>query len=96
MSNRNDFREIWLRMERAERDALADRVGSTYAYLQRLSGGFKMPSLRFAQRLKVALPRMTMDGFERAAAGAGKRTADGSFKAAFSDGAAAAKKRARR
>lgn len=87
MSNRNDFREIWLRMERADRVALAEKVGSSYGYLQRLSGGFKMPSLRFAQRLKVALPRMTMDGFERAAEGAGKRTADGAYKAAFKQAA---------
>lgn len=73
MSNRNDFREIWLRMSREDRVALATKVGSSYAYLQRLSGGFKMPSLRFAQRLKLELPRMSMDGFERAAADAGKR-----------------------
>lgn len=73
MSNRNDFRSIWLRMPVPDRRQLADDLGTSYRYLQGISGGFKVPSMRFAQRMKQELPRLSLDGFQRAADEAGKR-----------------------
>lgn len=68
-----DFREIWLGMRRPERMALADRLGTSYQYLQKLSGGFGMPSLAMAERLQQALPQVDWSGYSRAKAHAGRR-----------------------
>jgi len=69
-----DFRDIWLRMTRAEREALAAKAGTTYKYLQKLSGGFAVPSMAMAQRIKDALgKRLDIDGFMKAAREAGRR-----------------------
>ncbi|MBI5270664.1 MAG: hypothetical protein HY856_13415 [Burkholderiales bacterium] len=69
-----NFRDIWLRMKHDERVALAEKVGSTYLYLQKISGGFAVPSLALAQRLKGALgKRLALDGFLSEHELAGKR-----------------------
>lgn len=68
-----DFRDAWLGMTREQRDALVARLETSYGYLQKLSGGFGVPSLEFAQKLKRELPALDMDGFIRAKEGAGKR-----------------------
>jgi hypothetical protein len=60
-------------MPRPQRVELAERIGTSYAYLQKLAGGFGTPSLEFAQRIKEALPKVDMEGFLRAKQGAGKR-----------------------
>ena len=67
------FRDIWLDMEVKDRRAMAKRINTSYAYLQALSGGFKMPSLRFAAKLAAELPSLDITGFARTAADAGKR-----------------------
>jgi len=69
----DDFRDIWLRMDRDQREQLAADVMSTYKYLQKIAGGFGSPSRRLADRLKARLPRMTRVGFDRAIEQAGKR-----------------------
>jgi hypothetical protein len=69
-----NFRDTWLRMKRAEREALAEKVGTTYKYLQKLSGGFAVPSMAMAQRIKDALgKRLDIDGFMKASLEAGNR-----------------------
>lgn len=73
MSNRNDFRNLWLNMPVPERKKLVAAVGTSYPYLQAISGGFKLPSLRFAAKLREHMPTLNLDGFERAALDAGKR-----------------------
>lgn len=68
-----DFRDIWLGMKKQEREALAARLGTSYGYLQKLSGGFGTPSLDFAQAIKCVLPKVDLAGFARARQRAGKR-----------------------
>lgn len=68
-----DFRDIWLGMRRSEREALAGRLGTSYKYLQKLAGGFGMPSLEFAEAIKGELPRVDLAGFSRARRAAGRR-----------------------
>lgn len=68
-----DFRDLWLGMPRPKREQLARRVGTSYAYLQKLAGGFGTPSLEFVQRMKVVLPKLDVEGFLRAKQQAGKR-----------------------
>lgn len=76
-----DFRDAWLGMPRAQRDQLAQRMGTSYKYLQKLAGGFGLPSLEFAQKMREVLPevlgdsRVTLDmaGFVRAKQEAGAR-----------------------
>lgn len=53
--------------------ALAAQIGTSYQYLQKLSGGFGMPSLTMAERLKQALPALDWAGYSRARAQAGRR-----------------------
>lgn len=69
----NDFRPLWLGMTRIERERLVAKVATTYGYLQKLSGGFAMPSMAFAWRLKRVLPALNLAGFERATQEAGHR-----------------------
>lgn len=73
MDDEIDFRDIWLGLSDEDRRGLAKAVGSSYKYLQKLSGGFGMPSMALADKLKDVLPGMSMTGFRRAAAGAGRR-----------------------
>lgn len=68
-----DFRDIWLGMGRPERDALASKLGTSYKYLQKLAGGFGLPSLTFAEAIKRELPRVDLAGFSRARLRAGRR-----------------------
>ena len=74
MDKPNDFRTIWLAMPVPDRRKLAKRLGGlSYGYLQRISGGFATPSFALVQQMKKILPTMDLDGFARAAKGAGKR-----------------------
>lgn len=73
MDKPNDFRSIWLRWDRQRRQDLADKLGTSYAYLQKIAGGFGKPSLDFAQRMKAEIPRLDLAGFGRAAQDAGRR-----------------------
>ena len=57
------FRELWLRMGTDERQEMARAVGTTYKYLQKLSGGFGTPSLVFAARMIEHYPVLTFEGF---------------------------------
>lgn len=68
-----DFREAWLGMSRQERESLAAKLGTSYKYLQKLSGGFGMPSLDFAEAVKQELPKVDLAGFARARQRAGQR-----------------------
>lgn len=73
MDNKH-FRSIWLEMGRQERERLAARIGTSYNYLQRISGGFATPSLPFAVKLREELPGLDFTGFIKASEEAGKRT----------------------
>lgn len=73
MNKPNDFRTLWLAMPVADRRKLADRLGHSYRYLQRLSGGFANPSLELAMKLSKAMPGLDLAGFARAAKLAGRR-----------------------
>lgn len=68
-----DFRDIWLGMTKPERLTLSERLGTSYKYLQKLAGGFGVPSLAFAQEMKNAMPDLDIEGFIRAKERAGKR-----------------------
>ena len=72
---RMDFREIWLGMPTVDRRELASKVGSSYGYLQKLAGGFGMPSMEFADKLKQELPSLDLAGFIKARKQAGRRAA---------------------
>lgn len=69
----NDFRPIWLAMPMLERHKLAKRAGVSYKYLQRMSGGFAMPSMDLATKLKKHIPTLDFEGFARAVKLAGRR-----------------------
>lgn len=57
------FRDLWLSLDRVERQRLADNAGTTYKYLQKLSGYFGTPSLRLVSQLKRHYPKLSFDGF---------------------------------
>lgn len=73
MDKPNDFRSRWLAMPVEDRRKLATKLGHSYRYLQRLSGGFAKPSLDLAMRLGKAMPGLDLAGFDRAAKLAGRR-----------------------
>lgn len=73
MENPNDFRQLWLNTPVPDRRAIAHKMGTSYRYLQRISGGFAKPSLDFALRLQTHFPTIDLTGFDRAVAQAGKR-----------------------
>lgn len=73
MDKPNDFRPRWLAMKVSDRRALAAKLGQSYRYLQRLSGGFATPSLDLAMRLAKEMPGLDLAGFERAKELAGQR-----------------------
>jgi transcriptional regulator with XRE-family HTH domain len=74
-----NFRSIWLSMKRPAREQLACAIGSSYAYLQKLAGGFGSPSMEFAKRLEDGLRKLghegslEIDGFIAARQEAGQR-----------------------
>jgi hypothetical protein len=74
------FRDAWLGMPRTQRERLAAACGTSYRYLQKLSGGFGVPSVEFAHRLSVAMKELTgeeldIGGFVEAKMEAGRRAA---------------------
>lgn len=73
MDKPNDFRTVWLNTPVKDRRRVADQMGTSYRYLQRISGGFAKPSLDFALRLQKHFPTIDLAGFDRAVAMAGKR-----------------------
>ena len=73
MDKPHDFRPLWLAMPVAERRSIARELGTSYRYLQRISGGFARPSLAFALQLQQHFPTLDLTGFDRARAMAGKR-----------------------
>ncbi len=55
---RTPFRELWLAADRAHREAWAEKIGTSYGYLQKLSSRdskFAVPSIAFALRMKKAI-----------------------------------------
>ena len=68
-----DFRDKWLGMPTPDRHQLAARLGTSYKYLQKLAGGFGLPSLQFIAKLQEELPDLDPAGFLRAKADAGRR-----------------------
>lgn len=58
-----NFRDLWLSLPRAKREQLAHDAGTSYKYLQKLSGHFGVPSVQLIQRLKACYPRLTYEGF---------------------------------
>lgn len=72
-----NFRDAWLGMPRPQREELASRCGTSYKYLQKLAGGFGLPSVEFAHRLHEALQEVLGRGGELDMAGfiAAKREA---------------------
>lgn len=68
-----DFRDLWLGMPRPDREALVSKLGTSYGYLQKLAGGFGMPSLEFAQQMKAVVPELDVECFIRAKEFAAKR-----------------------
>jgi hypothetical protein len=46
-----NFHDFYYGMEPAEREKYAARVGTTVGYLERVAGGFALPSLPMALRL---------------------------------------------
>lgn len=71
------FRDWWLASTRPQREALAQQVNLSYRYLQKLSGGFSMPSRNLEKALKRLIPGLDCDGFEKAAQEAGHRPGRG-------------------
>lgn len=69
-----DFRDKWLGMPTQDRHQLASRLGTSYKYLQKLAGGFGLPSLHFVSKLQEELPDIDPSGFMRAKADAGRRS----------------------
>lgn len=49
-----NFHDYYFSLSSAERDKLAGRAGTSIGYLERLAGGFALPSLRFAVTLSRA------------------------------------------
>jgi transcriptional regulator with XRE-family HTH domain len=74
-----DFRSIWLSMKKQARQQLAEAAGSKYGYLQKLAGGYGMPSIDFVKKLEHGLhtlgidASLDIDGFVRARQEAGQR-----------------------
>lgn len=68
-----DFRDLWLGMPKQDRQSLADKLGTSYKYLQKIAGGFGLPSLELAQAIKDELPTVDVAGFIRAKQRAGRR-----------------------
>lgn len=69
------FRAWWLASTRLQRQAVADGVGVTYRYLQRMSGGFARPSYELMMALARQIPGLDVSSFEAETQRAGKRTA---------------------
>lgn len=47
----NDFHDFYFGMSAKERDEYVKRAGTSIGYVERVAGGFALPSLRMAVRL---------------------------------------------
>ena len=50
----NNFHDFFFGMSTQQRDTYATRIGTSIHYLERIAGGFCLPSLRMARRLVKA------------------------------------------
>lgn len=55
------FHDHWFGLPMAERDAVAARAKTTCAYMEKLAGGFALPSLRMATRITRAAAHPDID-----------------------------------
>ena len=58
------FRSLWLDASRPQRQAWADKIGTSYQYLQKLSAErskFGKPSIDFALRMRKAILGLDID-----------------------------------
>jgi hypothetical protein len=68
-----NFRDIWLGMSVTDRRALASNIGTSYKYLEKLAGGFGLPSITMVERIRKHLPQVSNQGFIDAMLQAGHR-----------------------
>lgn len=58
------FRRLWLDASRHQRETWAQRIGTSYAYLQKLSADgskFGAPSIEFALRMRKVIRSLDID-----------------------------------
>lgn len=61
-----DFHDFYFSLSPVARQKLADRAGTSIGYLERVAGGFALPSLRFAVVLsKASLGKTSVDAIVR-------------------------------